>query len=43
MSNNSKRTSNDQSADVHQTLENTNSERQAMLDNRSRQIQKNQK
>ena len=38
MGKNSKRTSNDQRSDVRQTHENNNAERQAMLDNRSRQM-----
>ena len=41
MGKNSKRTSNDQRSDVRQTHENNNAERQAMLDNRS--IQMNRK
>ncbi len=40
---NSKRTPNEQRSDVNQTHENNNPERQAMLDNRSRQINKKQK
>ena len=43
MAKKSNRTPNDQRSDVHQTHENNNAERQAMLDNRSRQLNKNQK
>ena len=42
MGNKKERASNDQRSDVHQTHENNNSERQAMLDNRSRQMNKKQ-